>query len=198
MPDALPDDLILAAIERAERHRTPDRPGVPFWHVVEHLGLRRGAGTTRRVRPEVERLGAEGLAEQTRLKGLVHWALTARGRRRLGRLRRAGRLPELPESPQHWHWRAGRDTAAEQIASLRADLRQKLDAAAASLDRDQDCTSDEIIAVGDQLREACWRLGAATYCLHEWAEPDDVSADLPELAERGKRNTLLWADDPLP
>jgi hypothetical protein len=198
MSEAPPADLILAAIERAARHHYPDRPGVLFGHIIEHLGLRRGAGTTRRVRPEVERLGVEGLAEQARFKGLVYWALTARGRRRLGQVRRAGRLPELPESPQHWHWRVGRDTAAKQIASLRADLRQKLDAVTTKLDGDQNFTSDEIIAEGAQLREACWRLGAATYCLHEWAEPDDASADLPELAERGKRNALLWADDPMP
>jgi hypothetical protein len=34
---SIPDEFVLAAIERAQRHRTHDSPGVPIWQVKEHL-----------------------------------------------------------------------------------------------------------------------------------------------------------------
>lgn len=53
----------------------------------------------------------------------------------------------------------------------------------------QKATSDEIIAAGEGLREAHWQLlGAASYCLDERREPDDVSADIAEPDRRGRRN----------
>jgi DNA-binding PadR family transcriptional regulator len=193
MSEAPPADLILAAIERAQLHHGTGRPGVLFRHIVEHLGLTPGAWITRQVRPAVERLAADGLTESSRSKGHVYWALTASGRKRLGRVRRTGRLPALPESPQHRHWREGRETAVGQIAALREDLRHKLETAMAKLDADQDAKSDEIIADGAQLREAYWRLGAATYCLREWAEPNDGRADSEDYVRRGRRNLGAWA-----
>jgi hypothetical protein len=57
-----------------------------------------------------------------------------------------------------------------------------------------------------------WRLGSASYCLHEWVEPREEQADIDdrrnpgdqqlaegELARRryrraGRRNTYLWND----
>ena len=33
------DELVLAAIDRAERHRAGEREEIPFWMVVAHLGF---------------------------------------------------------------------------------------------------------------------------------------------------------------
>lgn len=47
----IPDVTVLAAIDRAERHR--GRPGVPVWLIFEHLGIPR---RSRRVRAQSKRL----------------------------------------------------------------------------------------------------------------------------------------------
>ena len=48
---SIPDEFVLAAIERAQRHRTHDSPGVPIWQVKEHRACRtlpaRAAGALR-------------------------------------------------------------------------------------------------------------------------------------------------------
>jgi hypothetical protein len=65
-------ELVLAAIERAERHRIshrdrdlhrdkPDQPGVLFVTVKEHLGLASAGWTTIRLRPTWDELEAAGL-----------------------------------------------------------------------------------------------------------------------------------------
>ncbi|HTA34500.1 MAG TPA: hypothetical protein VK721_13865 [Solirubrobacteraceae bacterium] len=71
------DEQLIAAIDRAERHRVrpddlpadsrrPEKPGVWLEIVKEHLGLNRGGWTTRQLRPQLDRLDAAGLIEQVR------------------------------------------------------------------------------------------------------------------------------------
>jgi hypothetical protein len=73
-------------------------------------------------------------------------------------------------------------------------------------------TSDLWFDLAERLRLSARRLGSATYCLREWAEPDDGVADLDEYVEgddqwlgreerqrrrtlrAGRRNTRLWSD----
>jgi hypothetical protein len=80
--EPLSDALILAAVERAERHRSArlaDTAGVSFRDLVEHLGLVHGPWTTRRMRPHVERLRTAGLLARTRRQGSDWWSLTPAG-----------------------------------------------------------------------------------------------------------------------
>ena len=107
----IPDVTVLAAIDRAERHR--GRPGVPVWLIFEHLGIPR---RSRRVRAQLQALVEGGSIEQRRAHGVDVWALASNGRRRL---RGAGRV-DLPESPQHRQWRNARTPAAQEIERFRA------------------------------------------------------------------------------
>jgi hypothetical protein len=49
--EPVPDVLILAAVQRAERHRTKN---VSRHEIGAHLGFVQSAGTTRKLRPQLE------------------------------------------------------------------------------------------------------------------------------------------------
>lgn len=208
----VPNELVLAAIARAEHHRARDHPGVLLREAAEHLGLTPGAWTTRRLRPRFEALERAGALERSRRHGIVMWRLTKQSGERLAKAHRLRQLPGLPESPQHISWRAARDSSRERIGEFHQGLRSALGDAAVLLDDARRPRSDAWFELGARLRRACWRLGSATYCLHEWAEPGDDRADVDDLrapgdealtpAERarrrarraGRRNLRLWND----
>jgi len=193
IPDDLPsEELVLAAIERAERHRAWDGPGVTRSSVVEHLGLRHTSHSSRRLRPTYEALLTAGLIDQPRRHGLKLWGLTSRGRKRLQAARREGKVGPLPESPQHQAWREAHDAAVEHIDRLRRQLRRTLEDVAILLKPDRETNSDTWFNASERLKRACWRVGAATYCLHEWSEPDDSRADIDHGPNRGRRNPWNW------
>jgi hypothetical protein len=197
----IPDVTVLAAIDRAERHR--GRPGAPVWLIFEHLGIPR---RSRRVRVQLQALVQDGAIEQRRAHGVNIWALAASGRRRL---QEVGRV-DLPESPQHCQWRNARTLAAHEIERFRAGMHDLANEASTLLGDTPD--SDAWFELADRLHRAARRLGSATYCLHEWMEPDDDRADIDdhvsptdlaldtrERARRqarraGRRNTRLWSD----
>lgn len=97
-----------------------------------------------------------------------------------------------PPSPQHQTWREACSAAAARIEEFREDLRHALDEATGLLNADPQTPSDMWFEVSKRLKHACWRLGSATYCLGEWAEPDDARADIDTHQERGRRNTRQW------
>jgi hypothetical protein len=197
----IPDVAVLAAIDRAERHR--GRAGVPVWLIFEHLGIPR---RSRRVRAQLQSLVQDGAIEQRRAHGVDIWVLAPSGRRRL---QGAGRV-DLPESPQHREWRNAHTLAAQEIERFRASLRGSLKEASALLGGTPD--SDAWFDLAEGLRRAARRLGSATYCLYEWMEPSDDRADIddqvspadlaldPRERQRrqahraGRRNTRLWSD----
>jgi hypothetical protein len=180
----VPDTLVLAAIERAERHRGREREGVMMSDVAEHLGFVHGSWTTRRLRPQLDALIAESSLAQSRRHGAVVWELTDDGRGRLDRMRRAGEAGELAEAPQHRAWRHARATAAERIDGFRTEAREAVEDAAILLDA-EDASSDAWFGVAERLQAACWRVGSATHCLHEWREPDDACPDVDDRCDTG-------------
>jgi hypothetical protein len=206
------DELILAAVDRAARHRGRKTPAVPVWAILDHLALARRSAGARHVRSRLSALHAAGSLESSRRHGIATWELTDTGRRRLQRVQRAGGLPALPESPQHRAWRNASTAAAQEIERFRAGLREQLREAALLLDADPPPRSDDWFELADALQRAGRRVGSASYCLHEWAEPDDARADLDdgldpadELFEQskrvrrralraGRRNVTLWDD----
>jgi len=114
------DDLILAALERAELHDgRPDDPAVLYAAVVDHLGLKMGSSTGYWFRPRFRALEDVGLVTSAKRNGLIVHALTGAARQRLRSARAADRLGELPESPQHRRWREARAEAAERIGEYR-------------------------------------------------------------------------------
>ena len=183
--ETLPDDLILAALDRAERHGPGVGPGVLFEQAVVHLGLRHGAWTTRRTRPQFEVLGDAGLVERLRRQGLVVWRLTSNGQQRLAKARAAGTLPQLPEAPQHITWREARAAAAQHINEFRERLSDVLAEALATIKAARPAESEEWFELAARLQRACWLLGSATYCLNEWPEPTDEQADTDTRAAPG-------------
>lgn len=183
------DDLLLAALDRAERHLRREGRGVLLGILKDHLDLPRHSGTTVRLRPTLDRLQQAGLIQYRRHNGLKLWTLTASGHARLNEAQQAGTLGSLPESPQHRAWAQARLVATERLPEFRADLRRLLDQADAMLDSETS-GSDAWFELTDRLHEACWRYAAATYITSEWAEPDDAHPDLD--THRDRRNIHAW------
>ncbi len=205
--DAIPDDLILAAIDRAERHT--QRQGVPIWQIQEHLSVPRRSGQGRQVRARVLALADLGLLQARRRHGADVWTLTAAARRRL---RRAPGIAEaLPESPQHQAWRQATTLAAQEIERMRESLRATLAEAVEQLDAD--APSDAWFELSERLQSDARLVGSATHCLREWPEPSDDHADIDDhtdpsdagLSEEqrrhrttrraGRRNVRLWGSE---
>lgn len=211
----VPDPLVLAAIDRAERHDPAKQAGVPVWRVFDHLSIAKRSGPARRVRAGLNALETTGSLVRSRRHGTPTWALTTAGRRRLTLARRAGNLPELPESPQHRAWRNAKTTAAQEIDRFLSSVRDALSDAAGLLDADPAVASDAWFELGERLQRDCRRVGSATYCLREWIEPDDTRPDVDDHSDPsdkgldpdeqtkrharriGRRNFRLW-DTPTP
>jgi len=196
-PGELPAELVLAAIDRAYRHRRNyNNPGVPLVEVKEHLGLPRTGSATLRLRPTWQALHTAGLIEQARQSDRVVWKLTPTGTQQLEAARKTGTIGPLPEAPQHQHWREAHTAASERIGELQEQLRTALAEATDLLGADPQADSNAWYETGKQLKTACLRLGSATHCLHEWPEPDDASADTdkPPHDQRGRREYWTWAE----
>jgi hypothetical protein len=202
------DELVLAAVGRAERHREREGDGVMMSDIAEHLGFVHGSWTTRRLRPQIEAFIAAGLLARSRRHGVVIWGLTSTGRERVEQTSGA---VVLPESPQHRVWRRARALAAERIDAVSEQASGVLEEAMDALDS-EGVRSDAWFALADRLQSACWQLGSVTYCLSEWAEPDDATPDVDDRTEPddetidpeelggvryrrgGRRNVWKWAD----
>ncbi len=206
--EPVPDDVVLAAVGRAERHREREGDGVMMSDIAEHLGFVHGSWTTRRLRPQIDAFIAAGLLVRSRRHGVVIWGLTSTGRERVEQTSGA---VGLPESPQHRVWRHARALAAERIDGVCEQASGVLEEAMDVLDADG-VRSDAWFALTERLQSACWQLGSVMYCLSEWAEPDDASADVDDRTEPGdeqidpeelggvryrrggRRNVWKWAD----
>jgi hypothetical protein len=200
VPVVIPDELVLAAVERAIRHHPKGSSVVPAWEVYDHLGVAKRSGAARRVRALLDALESAGSLERSRRHGVPLWALTSAGRRRLQRARRAGTVPELPESPQHRAWHDARASAAQEIERFRQSLRDCLEQGLLMLEADPPAGSDAWFLLGRRLCPACSRLGSAVHCLREWPEPEDAHADIDHGAAPGvggsyrvgRRNVRYW------
>jgi hypothetical protein len=96
----------------------------------------------------------------------------------------------LPESPQHRHWREARAAATQRIRGFRTALRRALVEAIVLLARNE-ADSHAWSQIGERLTRECSRLSSATYCLHEWVEPSDDTADT-DARNHWRRNTGAW------
>jgi hypothetical protein len=182
--DEIPDSLILAAIARAERHRQSrtDAPGAPTWDIAAHLDIPVRSGPARRVKARLASLEKQGSITAGRRHGVQVWALTEAGRADLAEDASAS----LPESPQHRRWRSANTLATQEIERIRAALLDLLEEASGLLVSRQEISSDRWFEIAEQLREAAWRVGSATYCLNEWSEPNEETADIDERTNPGE------------
>jgi len=182
------DAQILAAIDRAETHDRNQIPDAARWDIAAHLGFVHESWTTRRLRPQIDALKAAGRISDVRRLGLDLVALTSTGRRALRKARGTGEV-SLPESPQHRRWRHSRTMADDRIDGFREAIRASMAELGALLDTEQ-APSDAWFEFGKRLSAECRRLGSATYCQSEWAEPDDARADVDTVL--GRRNVWGW------
>jgi hypothetical protein len=196
--ELLAPELVLAAIDRAYRHRRyTENPGVNLAAVKAHLALPHNGATTLRLRPILQALEADGLIEQTRHRSHTYWQLTRRGHKHLAAAQDASGLYQLPESPQHQHWREAHAAAGERIDGFHADLIKAFGKAAKRLEGSRQPTSAEWYALGGRLSHMCERVASATYCLYEWVEPDDAEADIdnPPYRQGARREIQRWDED---
>ena len=208
-----PARAVLAAVERAQRHRRAARRGAARCGRV--LDASRAAARARRG------AGRAGAARRARASG-SRWPAGARARTVWSRSRprgagdcgaRARRASqELPESPQRRRVaaRPHRGRAGARRASALARSGARSSGARGCSRHDGRPDSDAWLALGERSRAACRRLGSAWHCLHEWPEPDDERADgdgAPSRAMRaeprarplralraGRRNVRLWRE----
>ena len=190
-PDAVSDDLILAAIDRSERHHR--REDVSRSEIYDHLNIPSRAYRVRHIKAQVSALTEEGFLKHSRKHSVDIWTLTPKGRRRL---KRANVERFLPESPQHRNWARTRKVAEQGIEKLRESLRAVLVETLEALDEPEgSVSSDTWFALCLRLEIHARLVGQATHCLHEWEEPDDAVADIDDHFHRGRRNLKAWDSD---
>lgn len=191
------DALVLAAIDRAQRHNPHGYDHGVLWSTLgEHLGFVHLPATTVKLRPQVSRLKAAGLVEHRKDQGFTVWRLTSDGRQHLSKARRKREDLTLPEAPQHREWRNARTAAIERIDLIRERLRDTLSDANKLLDSAQGGDSDSWFDLARRLSTRCDRLGSATFCLREWSEPDDAHADPDDSSEPNSegRRSFYWLE----
>jgi hypothetical protein len=183
---------VLAALSRAQLHRGAPHAAVPVWAVLAQLGLPRRSRRAREAVEVLARLRAAGAVEAGRRHDVEVWSITPAGRALLQDA--SSREARLPESPQHRAWRDARTLAREEIGRVRAVLRESLRDAEEMLRGGRPHRSEDWFELAERLRRRAWTVGSATYCLHEWEEPDDGEADLDRGGDGdgGRRNTALW------
>ena len=213
--DAIFDLLVLAAIQRAARHRARAHEGVPVWVIRAHLHIPARSRDARRLRARLHVLESRDLLSTGGRSGVVLWSLTEDGQQRLRAARAEGGVSVLPESPQHIAWRQARAAAQERMVEFDRTLGEAVLDTFALLDAGragQPAHSDEWFAIGERLQRGCRRIGSASHCLYEWTEPSDDEADLDDRREPGddrlepaerdrrrarrvsRRNIALWGE----
>lgn len=179
----IPDMVILAALDRAVRHRDEGGP-ITVQSIHEHLALSPRSRAARHVRTRLHGLAESGAVERSRARGFVLWGLTSAGSASLTRARRS-RSIELPESPQHRAWREARASAEQEIERFHTDAIDAITDAMRLVESES--PSDALFAVAERLRGELWRLASATHCLSEWPEPDDATADVDDRLDTRER-----------
>lgn len=174
--EPVPDDVVLAATGRAEHHREREGEGATGNDILAHLGFAHSASTMRRLWRQLDALVAASALVRSDRHGLSAWALTDNGHARIARARQAGEVL-LPEAPQHRAWRHAREEAGKRIDGFLEHFRRALNEADGLLDAEH-ADSDTWLVLAERLRQTCWQVGSAIYCLDEWVEPDDACADI--------------------
>jgi hypothetical protein len=205
------DDLLLAALDRAVRHR--GYQGASDWAILEQLSITPRSKQGRLAKTRLPELVQAGFLEQGREHGVAQWMLTPKGRKHLSQISEV--VVALPESPQHRKWRDARDAAEQEIEGFYLRLRDCMDRTTdlLSMPMPPGASSDAWFEIGERPHKACRRLGSASYCLYEWVEPPEDKADPddrtdpsddrypPDERKRrqarraGRRNPLWWHDN---
>jgi hypothetical protein len=172
-------EFVVAAIDRAITQHPRRVSDVPAGAIAQHLAVSRRSGAWRLARRRVFELEDGGELEKRRRHGIDVWALTAAGRDRLARAIRDGRPPVLPDSPQHERWRDARRLAGAEAERYKAELSEACEDGLRML-REPSVTATDWLALAVRLRLGAERVGAVTFCLREWPEPQEADPDTTE------------------
>lgn len=144
------DTLIFAAVERAVLHEQEDE--VLTSALTAHLGFRWEPDTNAPLWSRLEGLRRAGLLTVIEPRHEPLWALTDVGRERLARAREAGKVDDLPESPQHRAWRHARTKAAVRVEGFRSDMYDVLQEAGDLIGQYRPVMSKECFELSDPTR----------------------------------------------
>jgi hypothetical protein len=192
-PEAPSAELVLAAIDRAITQYPRPVTDASGSAIAMHLAVSRRSGAWHQVRRRLRELAHDGQLEKRRRNGLDAWALTAAGRERLARAIGDGRPPVLPDSPQHQRWRDARRLAGQETERYKAELSAALEDGLRMLG-EPSATAADWLALAARLRRDAERVGAVTFCLHEWPEPQEAG---PDTSEGPKMLHLAQFGEPL-
>jgi hypothetical protein len=165
------DSQLLAAVERAARHRDGLSPSARM--ILEHLGVVLHSPEGRAARARLSALEQRGLLKRSRRRSASVFALTESGRRCL-----CAAEAQLPESPQHRRWRETRALADREADRFRDDLRKILRVGLSLLESQAPVRADMWHTFERRLAEASSLVASAAYC-RDWPEPDDSLPDVP-------------------
>ena len=112
------DGLVLAAIDRAERHAEQEGEGAGTRVIADHLGFRHGFRTKRGLRPHIDALIEAGDLLRLGSGANARWVVADGGRRRVARGFQAGEIV-LSEAPQHRVWWHARENVTRRISGFR-------------------------------------------------------------------------------
>ena len=192
--------LVLAAVDRAQRHRpTPDSGDPTLSAIAEHLGHDVGAGRLASAAPDHRPPDLRARLAAALAPGRPG-PLGAQ-RRRLGAAWRApaaeGVFEELPESSQHREWRAARAHAAARIEGLQGELGELLPRSSAAGRRRARGVQRMAGLQWKPLRDPHEGGRDGELCLRERAEPDDAARRRgPRAAGMGWRHPRVWDPGP--
>jgi hypothetical protein len=178
--------LVLAALDRGERHRGTEAPGVPIWEILEHLDAPKRTKQDRATRAVLHELEASGAIKTERRRSVSLWVMTKKGAGWLRRARRAGKGPVLPESPQHRLWREAQEIAELEMSGLRQTLTSQLQHGQLLLSEpERHVSSDAWFDLSDRLERSAWMIGSASHCRWEWQEPNENQPDKDTRCDPG-------------
>jgi len=173
------ENVVLAAVERAQRRESRRGEPVVLIRIAQHLGFTPGAYTTRCTRPLLGALVQAGALEHSRRFSRDHWALTSVGRRRLVGARRRGEQLALPEAPQHRAWYSLIPPAA-CVCFVRHRPHARGARPGCRATRRRASRLGNVAVMTRRLAVRAELLGSAIYSAREWAEPDDAERDVDD------------------
>ncbi len=174
--EVMPDLLVVAALERAERHSTPGRVGVPGGQPCTSTSDLPRRSAARPTRPRARLAGLESAGVWTQAAPARRPGLDADARRppTPGTGAARGHDPRAARVAAASGVARGADRAEDEVDRFQQRRRTQSDRRVPSSQRPHDAIGRLARLRGTVVRLAPF-LGSATYCLYEWAEPNDAT-----------------------
>jgi hypothetical protein len=176
-----PTDIeVLAALARTLRNEQhANAGGVWLSDVAQHLAMMWHSGTSRILKPIMDRLSDQGLVVQSGRDLLVFTLTDA------GWLRFMEASVTLPESPQRRRWREARELADKHQHQMWKDVIAALTELSELINATEPVPAIAWLECGKRLKRRCEAMAHVNYALYESVDPKDGPAT-------GERWTEFW------